>query len=284
MSELAAALVAHFGPGGLSAYDPERLARSGLPRSSNDLLCASGLPTQVGVYFTAASGAETTELKIDGAEEESLLQLGGDHGAQMVARSDGQVWAVLPAAWGPTRPVSSTVEQFAGSLLILDRYLPLLAAAAQTEQAGALSRRLRDALADIDPAALSTPAHWWMLVLEDIRHTISFPFSAAAKYQVHGSEPQIVTANAALGLPHPEMQLAARLAQLGAEPASVSELYTELQACQMPGHYCAFRAGEFFPRAVYTYAHDYGRDPRQRQESLIAAAQQAADATAAAGR
>lgn len=277
MSDLAAALLAQFGPGGLCPRNPDRLAASTLPQDTTELLCAAGLPAHVGVYFTAVDDADPDEAELE-VEGEAWLRLGTDHGAQIAARPDGQVQALLPSSWGPARRVNATIEQLAGSLLILDRYLPQLAAAAQSEHIGPLVRRLSETLFSIDPTALSDQDTWWALVLEDIRHTVSIPFSAAAKYRVHGGAPQIMTAEAHLGRAHPELQLAERLAALEVDPAAISELYTELQACQLPGHYCAYRAAEFFPNASYTYAHPYGRDPGQRQDSLIALAQQAAEA------
>lgn len=134
------------------------------------------------------------------------------------------------------------------------------------------------------PRRAADPDAWWPLVLEDIRHTVSFPFSAAAEYAHHGGTPQVITAQAALGLPHPELQLAARLAALQADSAGVTELYTKLQACRMPGHYCAPRAATALPRAKYTYAYPYGDDPVQREQSLTAAATAAARATQLRGR
>jgi len=281
MTSLAEALTAQFGPAGLRAFTAKQLDGLALSASAAGLLSATGLPVRVGTYFTAPGPGEPLSLTVE-ADRPPWLRLGTDQGAQLAADSDGAVQALLPRSWGRTRPVNRSIEQLAASLAMLDRYLPLLAAAAQSEQIGPLWTRLRDALAYIDPDAQADPECWWALVLEDIRHVVSFPFSAAVKIVRNGQEPQLLTASAALGLPHPELQLASRLAALGVDPNSVTELYTELQACRMPGHYCGLRAAAEFPHAEYTYAFPYGQDAQQRQESLNAAAQAAATAATAA--
>jgi hypothetical protein len=277
VTSLAEALTAQFGPAGLRTFDAGQLEGLNLSAGAAELVSTTGLPIRVGTYFTAPEPGERLSLAVE-ADQPPWLRLGTDQGAQLAADADGAVHALLPKSWGPARLVSQSIEQFAAGLAMLDRYLPLLAAAAQSEQIGPLWSKLRDALAYIEPDAQADPECWWALVLEDIRHVVSFPFSAAVKIVRSGHEPQLLTASAALGLPHPELQLASRVAALGVEPFSVTELYTELQACRMPGHYCGLRAAAEFPRAAYTYAFPYGQDAQQRQESLNAAAQAAATA------
>ncbi|WP_034267854.1 nucleic acid/nucleotide deaminase domain-containing protein [Actinospica robiniae] len=281
MTSLAEALAAQFGAAGLRTFDAGRLDGLTVSASAAELLSVTGLPARVGTYFTAAGPGGPLRIVAEDGQPAWLL-LGGDQGASLAADLDGAVHALLRPSWGRSRPVNRSIEQLAASLAMLDRYLPLLAAAAQSEQIGPLWNKLRSALAYIDPDAQADPECWWALVLEDIRHVVSFPFSAAAKFVRDGQEPQVLTASAVLGLPHPELQLARRLAELGVDRSSVTELYTELQACRMPGHYCGLRAAVAFPRAQYTYAFPYGEDAQERQESVNAAALAAATAATAA--
>ena len=280
MSPLADALVDQFGSEGLRRLDHAVPAELGVSEDATELLTGAGLPARVGVYFTAPGPNDRPTIPV-GEDEPGWLRLGTDHGAQLAVAPDGKVRALPPSAdWGPTRPVNDSVEQFVGSLIILDRYLPILAKAAQRDGVGEVWKHLRDALAEIDPPVSGEPDGWWSRVLEDIRHTVSFPFSAAVKVVPAGGPPRILTASAALGLPHPELQLADRLAADRIDRNLARELFTELEACRTPGHYCAMRARGAFPRARYTYALPYRDDADERERSVIAAAQRAADAAA----
>ncbi|MCL6298108.1 SUKH-4 family immunity protein [Streptomyces kronopolitis] len=66
------------------------------------------------------------------------------------------------------------------------------------------------------------------------------------------------------GRPHPEWQLIDHLAQLGIRPEDVVELYTELQACALPGGNCAALVVRSWPRVQVSHTVDYGTDARSR--------------------
>ncbi|NUR57497.1 MAG: hypothetical protein HOV87_02115 [Catenulispora sp.] len=274
MASLAELLTKQFGPDGLRRFDPADLAGTTVPEAAAALLAGTGLPRAVGQYFQTSDDIPV-RVKVEDSNQ-PWAELGNDQFASIAVNPDGTVVAVLPD--GPVRPVGASVQQFANSLMLLDRYLPHLADAAQTDDAGRLFRELRIDLVRFDPSVVEYEGGWWQLVLDDIRHTISYPFGAAVKYTDAAGTTQIRSAQARLGLPHPELQLVAELADLGVPGEAVTELYTELQACQMPGHYCQLRTRALLPQAEYRYAFPYGLDATERQNSLNAAAQAAANA------
>lgn len=279
--EVSAMLEENFGLGGLRRWDQAATVEHALPEDAALLLTQTGVPSGVGVYFRAAEPGKAPATTRQGGDAWPVL--GSDNGANLAVRpEDGRVWALLPSpAWGPSRLVSTDVARFLGSLALLDRALPRLAAAAGTDAVGPEFRNLRSALGDMDPEALAEPDGWWNRVLEDARHTASFPFSAAVKYQDRrAGGPRLLTAVARLGSAHPELQLAAQMRAHKTEPAAALELFTELEACLSPGHYCKMRAATLFPRVRYTYAFPYSGDAEQRDGSIVAAAQHAADQAA----
>src|SRR5581483_6507314 len=128
----------------------------------------------------------------------------------------------------------------------------------------------------LDAAAVEDDESWWALVLEDIRHSMSFPFSAAVKYRTMAGEEQILTAQATVAGPHPEERLYRALQDQDVPGEAVSEVYTELKACVMPGHYCALWLGTAFPAAAFTHSFDYGETAAERESALIEAMRHAA--------
>lgn len=276
MASLAELLTKQFGPDGLRRFDPAELAGTTVPEAAVALLTQTGLPRAVGQYFQTSDDIPV-QVKVEDSDR-PWAELGNDQLASIAVDPDGTVVAVLPE--GPVRPVGASVQQFANSLMLLDRYLPHLAEAAQTDDAGRLFRELRIDLVRFDPSVVEWEGGWWQLVLDDIRHTISFPFGASVKYTDAAGTAHVRSAQARLGLPHPELQLVAELADLGVPGDAVTDLYTELQACEMPGHYCRLRVRSMLPAAKYSYGFPYGLDATERQNSLNAAAQAAADAAA----
>ena len=283
--DLPALLPSTFGPEGLRRWEPAAVDGFGLTTAAQELLTGTGVPAAVGAYFQGTPVGRPAAADVGGAR---WLLLGTDNGAGLAVRpgdDGGGVWALLPSTvWGPTRRVATSVPRFLASLALFDRALPRLAEAAGTDVAGAEWRRVRDGLAEIDPQVFAEPEGWWTRVLEDVRHTMSFPFSAAVKIDDRrGGGPRVLTATARLGLAHPEMQLAAKMRAIKADPGTAVELFTELEACLSPGHYCRIRAAAAFPRAAYTYAFPYSGDAAQRDESVAAAATKAADFAADTG-
>jgi hypothetical protein len=281
-AELDQGLRARFGPGGLRPVRTAEFAGTDVPRPDVDLLTATGVPVEVGIYFEAAQsdtsvafGAFAREAGHTLApEQEGWLRLGTDQGLEICLGGDGAVRAVDAYGSLPTRAVNSGLAAFLGSLLALDQHLAVLADPGQRDPV-AVYRQLREALLSLD-AGVEDDENWWSLVLEDIRHTLSFRFSAAVRYRDSAGQDQILTAQAALAGPHPEERLYQVLQDQDVPGEAVSEVFTELKACLMPGHYCALWLGTAFPQASFTHAFEYGETAAQRESALIEAMRHAA--------
>ncbi|MFJ1757454.1 nucleic acid/nucleotide deaminase domain-containing protein [Kitasatospora sp. NPDC088134] len=273
-AELAQRLLERFGPEGLRRPDAAEFALVTVPDAAARLLTATGLPVQVGPYFRTspqdalALGDLTAGQDRSGPHggEERWARLGTDGGTELCLDPQGRVWSVFTDFEEPSRPVNTSLEAFLSSLAELDRSLAALAAAQHPDQVFAEFTAVESRLRALDPHALDAEL-WWSRVLEDVRHTRGVPSYASFKYLDTKGEPQIVTAGGALAL-HAEEALWYRLQALGVEPEQVVEIYTELQACFMPGHYCSVWMAETFPQAKFTHSYDYGDTAAERDAGI----------------
>ncbi|WP_338694260.1 SUKH-4 family immunity protein [Streptomyces sp. Q6] len=268
--------VAHFGRDGMRRIDVPGAYAAGLPETSRRALREVGVPLHVASYFTAAEEAEGPTLGmftghrglVMEGERADWVRLGTDRLAHLCVRPDGAVLAVFLARPEEDLFVSSDVEAFTSSLAALDRRLPVMAASTSLPVAAAAFRELNAELRQIDPEAFDQRESWWPRVLDDVRHTLNFPFSAAFEYVNDAGEKQIATDATGPGKAHPEELLWARLSAEGVAPARVRRVYCELEPCMMPGHYCAVWLQNLFPHAEFTHSFDYGETAESREEGL----------------
>ncbi|MFC8716537.1 nucleic acid/nucleotide deaminase domain-containing protein [Kitasatospora sp. NPDC057198] len=274
-TELTQRLHDRFGPAGLYRPAPAELAAAAVPAAVAALLSTAGLPLQVGPYFAAAPGqplrladwARTVGLSADGRPEGGWTRLGNDRGAELCADEAGRVWAVHVVFQGPTSLVDTGLAAFLDNLCTLDAHLRAVGAAEHPDEVFRLFAAAEDRVRAVDPHSFGNPEQWWPRVLEDVRHTRGVPGYAAFKVRGRGGEPQIVTADGSLAL-HAEEALWHRLSAAGLDPDDVVEVYTELQTCLMPGHYCAVWLGRAFPNAEFTHSHDYGATAAERDAGI----------------
>lgn len=239
------------------------------------MLVGTGLPVQVGAYFVATAGeplglaeyAATIGFPGEDPASARWCRLGSDGGAEICVDPAGAVQAVFVVADEQPMRVNSSVAAFVASLLALDQYLALLMSPGDQDPPEVF-RGLRGRLLEIDRAALQDPEAWWSRVLEQIRHAMSFPFSAAFEYADSRGEKHIVTEQAQVGFPHPERVLWYRLSGEGVEPEQVTRVYTELEPCFLPGNYCAMWLTRF-ENAEFTHSFDYGETAREREEGFL---------------
>ncbi|MEU9605936.1 SUKH-4 family immunity protein [Streptomyces sp. NPDC048057] len=282
-------VVAHFGDEGMRRFSEAALAEAVLPREeARAELVATGVPVAVAPYFRAVPRGEPTTLRgcaersgapLPPAQMGRWLLLGDDRGAQLCVRPDGAVQAVVLSEVVPDMYVNSSVAALNRCLLALDRALPRIVAADGLERAAAVFAELNEELRALDALAFADRESWWPRVLDDLRHTLNFPFSAAFEFRTASGGTEIVTDTAGPGQPHPEEQLWQRLSTSGVHPQHVTRIYCELEPCLMPGHYCAVWMQELFPHSQFTHSHDYGVTADSREEGLreliVAAARQA---------
>ena len=271
------ASVQHFGPEGMRRIDVPAAYAEGIPEAARDRLAGTGVPLQVGAYFTAARESDAPTLGLFAGEhgvtvpEEiaGRVRLGTDRLGQVCVRADGAVQALFLGQFGMDDLfVSSDVAAFVTSLTALARRMPVIAAADTLQVAAAAFRELNAELRAIDPAAFEERESWWPRVLDDVRHTLNFPFSAAFEYVDDDGRKQIVTDATGPGRLHPEELVWDALAARDVEPEQVRRVYTELEACMMPGHYCAVWLQRLFPHAEFTHSFDYGETADSREEGL----------------
>lgn len=268
--------VAHFGVDGMRRIAVPSSYAGALPETARRVLREVGVPLHVAPYFTAADDTDGPTLGMFTGHRGVVLQgeradwvrLGTDRLAHLCVRTDGDVRAVYLARPEPDRFVSSDVEAFVRSLAALDRRMPVIAASTSLPGAAAAFRELNAELRQIDPAAFEDRESWWPLVLDDVRHTLNFPFSAAFEYVDDAGAKQVVTEQTGPGKAHPEELLWARLSAEGVSPEQVRRVYCELEPCMMPGHYCAVWLQGYFPEAEFTHSFDYGDTAESREEGL----------------
>ncbi|MEJ8662212.1 nucleic acid/nucleotide deaminase domain-containing protein [Streptomyces sp. MS1.AVA.4] len=270
-------LVQHFGREGLRRFGRASVLGARVPEAAMVFLEGSGVPVAVAPYFHAPLVDEPVALGVVAArssaprphpEMESWPRIGFDGLAHLCVRPDGAVQAVLLQEAVDDMFVNTDVSTLSASLLALDRAEPLIAAASGLEEAAAVFRDLSAELRRIDAAAFEERESWWPRVLDDVRHTLNFPFSAAFEYVDAVGAKQVVTEATGPGRLHPEELIWRRLSGEGVQPGQVRRVYCELEPCLMPGHYCAVWLQEAFPQAQFTHSFDYGATAESREEGL----------------
>ncbi|WP_327267803.1 SUKH-4 family immunity protein [Streptomyces sp. NBC_01218] len=267
--------VAHFGASGMRRIVVPRQYAT-LPGLTREVLATVGVPLHVHPYFTAAGETDGLTLRMFAGHRGLVLEdpradwvrLGSDRLAQLCVRPDGGVQAVFLARPEPDLFVASDVRAFTATLAAFDRRLPVIVASSGPAAAAAAYRELDAELRRLDPEAFDDRESWWPRVLEDVRHTLNFPFSSAFEYvDGHGGK-TIATERTAPGRAHPEELLWARLSADGVTPDRVRRVYCELEPCMMPGHYCSAWLQATFPHAEFTHSFDYGDAAAAREEGL----------------
>lgn len=281
-------LVRHFGRDGLRRFSRTALSGARLPRTAAGLLSTTGLPVVVPPHFRAADEDEPVPLGAVAArsagprphpEMENWPRVGGDGLAHLCVRPDGAVQAVVLSGVVDDMFVNTDVSTLGASLVALDRARTLLTTSSGLQEAAAIFRDVSADVRRIDPAAFEERESWWPRVLDDVRHTLNFPFSAAFEYVDSAGAKQVVTEATGPGRPHPEEIIWGRMSSEGVAPEQVRRVYCELEPCLMPGHYCAVWMQETFPQAQFSHSFDYGATASSREEGfkelVIHAAQQA---------
>ncbi|MFI6694011.1 SUKH-4 family immunity protein [Streptomyces sp. NPDC050433] len=142
-------------------------------------------------HLTPEQRAALAKLGIDWAD--SGVQLGHDGLAHLCLRPDGVLQAVMLEGGEEDLYVSSDLASFNASLAVPDRILPVIATSSGLTEASGAFQELNETLRGLDAGAFSEREGWWPRVLDDVRHTLNFPFSAAFEYADDAREKHIVT-------------------------------------------------------------------------------------------
>nr|WP_037831683.1 SUKH-4 family immunity protein [Streptomyces sp. NRRL S-325] len=281
-------ITTHFGTDGVRRFHPVSLHGAPVPEDVVRTLRDQGVPVAVAPYFRAAATNDAAQLAAFASQQKRpsppgtlsrWLRLGTDGGAELCVRPDGAVQAVFLSEVIPDMYVSASVDLFNEALVLLDRGLPRLAAADGLQDALPILHSLMTGLKDLDPLAFAERESWWPRVLDDVRHTLNFPFSASFEFKLPEGRKEVVTDSTGPGQLHPEERIWQRLSASGVRPQDVTRVYCELQPCLMPDHYCAQWMQQLFPSAQFTHSFDYGVTAQSREEGLkqtiLYAAQQA---------
>ncbi|MFB8347714.1 nucleic acid/nucleotide deaminase domain-containing protein [Streptomyces niveus] len=269
--------VEQFGAEGMRRFHVGATFGVRLPESARTGLEGTGVPVLVPPYFTAAGESDALQLGTFAAQAglprpavgfEGWPRVGHDGLAHLCVRPDGAVQGVMLEGGEEDLFVSSDLEAFNASLAVLDRVLPVIATSSGLTEAAGAFRELNETLRGIDAGAFGEREGWWPRVLDDVRHTLNFPFSAAFEYVDGAGEKHIVTGATGPGRAHPEEVVWRELSDQGVAPGQVRRVFCELQACMMPGHYCAVWMQRLFPQAEFTHAFDYGSDAESREAGL----------------
>jgi hypothetical protein len=270
-------IVEHFGADGVRRFPAASLHGVPVPDDGVRRLRDRGVPVAVSPYFHAAATSEAAQLGAFSVQKSRQappgalsrwLRLGTDGGAELCVRPDGAVQAVFLSEVIPDMYVSASVDLFNEALVLLDGALPRLAAADSLQDALPVLQSLTTGLKDLDPLAFAERESWWPRVLDDVRHTLNFPFSASFEFTLSDGRKEIVTDSTGPGRLHPEERIWQRLSSSGVRPEDVSRVYCELEPCLMPGHYCAQWMQQLFPRAQFTHSFSYGATADSREEGL----------------
>ncbi|MFJ9038483.1 nucleic acid/nucleotide deaminase domain-containing protein [Streptomyces sp. NPDC102406] len=267
--------VAQFGPQGLRRISVPA-SYGTVPASARTHLSHIGVPLHVGPYFVAADDSDGPTLGMFTGHRGVALQgdwaewvrIGTDRLAHLCVRTDGCVQALFLGRGEAPLFVSSDIAAFTHCAAALDRALPVIAASDGFRSAAEAFAALLQEIRQIDPEAVADRENWWSRVLDDVRHTLNFPFSSAFEYVGKDGAKQIVTAQTGPGRLHPEEQIWQQLSSAGVEPEQVRRVYCELEPCMMPGHYCAAWLQAVFPDAEFTHSFDYGDTADSREEGL----------------
>ncbi|MDI5974104.1 SUKH-4 family immunity protein [Streptomyces sp. SL13] len=172
-----------FGPQAVFRFDQRAVARQGVPDIVAQTLVWAGLPVDFGPFFWARAqpGAPVPTLAEVAAERglpaapdaASYLVMGNDFGRQLcVQYGTAHIMAVplepVPGAQAsPAQFVNSSLPEFARCLALLGR-MWRLRLGLTPDQAGRWTVDFQAQLAALDPAALSSPDHWWAVLLEQM--------------------------------------------------------------------------------------------------------------------
>ncbi|MGX4733534.1 nucleic acid/nucleotide deaminase domain-containing protein [Kitasatospora griseola] len=233
------------------------------------------LPLRVKPYFhtlldepaALREYADSTGTELDDAVQLSWARLGSDRAFDLCVTPDGDVRGVLIGYDEPERFVSSAAEVFAEGLLRLDLLLETIAGTDDPDEAFAAFEETEQALRAADPESFADSENWWPLVLEDIRTTAGVEAFATFEFLTPAGEKQLVTKSGAICV-HPEERTWSAMYAAGIEPEQVTRIHTELQACFLPGHYCALWLELMFPDAVLTHNAPYGDTAADRAEGI----------------
>ncbi len=280
----AEAVLAHYGHDrvrppadlrGLVASDTALLHRSGLPDSAGPYFTAladgRGQPRQLGAYATALGIGLPAGLS-------DWYRLGHDRGRDLCVAGDGAVRAVY--AQDPALPplfVNSNLGSFLATLARLDQAVGAMGSAGPgSQEAGSTYSWLHETVDRVDHTALADPESWWPRVLQDLRHTAQHPAFASAEIDGPGGT-RIVTASGLVAA-HPEERLWHTLSSQGVPGTAVTRLYTELAACDLPGHHCSLWMADAFPNAAFTHSFTYGPTLADRETGMRELLRAAAEA------
>ncbi|KAB8162163.1 hypothetical protein FH609_024785 [Streptomyces sp. 3MP-14] len=280
-------------PGRLMArFGREGLRRIAVPEGTASpadsvLLTEVGVPRQVGPYFTSAADAPaqlgpfcaSIGVAAPDAAKARWCRLGGDRGAQLCLDEHGTVRAEFIDVNEPGQVVNVSLTAFLESLLALDEGISSLASTESIEERAELVRALIRRLAVADSEPTESPDSWWLMVLQDIRHTMTHPGYTAFEIEDPGGQKQVVTSAGGFCL-HPEERLWGELEASGVRPEQVTRIYTELEACFLPGHYCSLWLAEVFPEARFSHSFPYQGNADEREAGFLAMMHE----TAALGR
>ncbi|MER7140967.1 nucleic acid/nucleotide deaminase domain-containing protein [[Kitasatospora] papulosa] len=279
-------VVGHFGRDGM-----RRLSLTGVGATVNDetraVLEHTGVPVHAAPYFTAAGATDGVTLGLFAGHHglpvdeprARWVRLGTDGLAHLVVGPDSAVRAVFLDGIAPDMFVNTDVAEFGLCLAVLDRRISVIASSTDLAGGAAAFRELNAELRRVAPEAFEERENWWPRVLDDVRHTLNIGFSAAIEYVDENGRKQIVTDATGPGRRHPEELLWQRLRSEGIAAGQVKRVYGELEACMMPGHYCAVWMAQEFPQAQFTHSFDYGDTAESREEGLKALIRYAAEQT-----
>ncbi|WP_373461195.1 nucleic acid/nucleotide deaminase domain-containing protein [Streptomyces sp. WY228] len=162
--------------------------------------------------------------------------MGFDGLAHLCVHPDGAVQAVVLSKAAEDMLVSTDVASLNASLLALDRAQTAMFGASDLAEGAAVFQGPAAELRRIDASAFVERESWWPRVLDDLRHSLDFPFSAAFEYVDDSGAKQVVTEVAGVCRPHPEEALWRRLSAEGVEPGQVRWVHCELEPCLMRVH------------------------------------------------
>ena len=235
-----------------------------------------GVPLSVTPYFEAAGESDGLTLGLYAGHhglrcDESRahwVRVGTDGLAHVAVSGDGVVHAVFMDGVAPGMLVNSDVSSFGRCLAALDRSLGVIASSTDLAGGAAAFRELSAELQLIDSGAFEGRENWWPRVLDDVRHALNIGFSAAMEYVDTSGQKHVVTDATGPGKRHPEELIWQQLQEAGVDGRQVKRVYCELEACMMPGHYCAVWMAREFPNAQFTHSFDYGETAESREEGL----------------
>jgi nucleic acid/nucleotide deaminase of polymorphic system toxin/SUKH-4 immunity protein of toxin-antitoxin system len=267
--------VGHFGRDGMRRLSLSSLGAA-VQEGVREVLEQVGVPLGVAPYFAAAGETDGLTLglyaghhglRCDEAQAH-WVRVGTDGLAHVAVDAGGVVHAVFMDRGEPSMLVNTDMSAFVQCLAALDRGLGVTAASTDLAGGAAAFRELNAELRLIDPDAFEGRDNWWPRVLDDVRHPLNIGFSAAIEYVGADGQKHIVTDATGPGKLHPEELIWQQLQAAGVDGRKVKRVYCELEACMMPGHYCAAWMAREFPNAQFTHSFDYGDTAESREEGL----------------